>query len=138
MRVWCASRKFVDPTANWRTSTSGYVCLCNIQNMMLTMISQVDREKVLKEGQSIAGKLLLELQVRRSTADGPGARKFYTELTTPLPGWLGEIRDVVLKMKQPRKMMLQPNTFVVDGEVVLKEYPLTAGGMIESLIERNL
>ncbi|KAI6035661.1 peptidase family M49-domain-containing protein [Pisolithus orientalis] len=99
---------------------------------------RVDREKVLKEGQSIAGKLLLELQVRRSTADGPGARKFYTELTTPLPGWLGEIRNVVLKMKQPRKMMLQPNTFVVDGEVVLKEYPLTAGGMIESLIERNL
>ncbi|KIK16465.1 hypothetical protein PISMIDRAFT_30890 [Pisolithus microcarpus 441] len=99
---------------------------------------RVDREKVLKEGQSIVGKLLLELQVLKSTADGPGARKFYTELTTPLPGWTGEIRDVVLKLKQPRKMMLQPNTFVVGGEVVLKEYPLTAAGMIESLIERNL
>ncbi|KAI6035663.1 peptidase family M49-domain-containing protein [Pisolithus orientalis] len=98
---------------------------------------RVDREKVLK-GRSIVGKLLLKLQVLKSTADGPGARKFYTELTTPLPGWLGEIRDVVLKMKQPRKMMLQPNTFVVDGEVVLKEYPLTAGGVIESLIEGNL
>ncbi|KAI6039215.1 peptidase family M49-domain-containing protein [Pisolithus marmoratus] len=100
--------------------------------------ARVDREKVLKEGQSIMAKLLLELQVRKSTADGPGARAFYTELTTPLPGWTGEIRDVVLKMKQPRKMMLQPNTFVVGGEVVLKEYPLTAAGMIESLIERNL
>ncbi|KAI6140944.1 aflatoxin-detoxifizyme [Pisolithus thermaeus] len=99
---------------------------------------RVDRERVLKEGQSIVGKLLLELQVRKSTADGPGARKYYTELTTPLPGWTGEIRDVVLKLKQPRKMMLQPNTFVVGGEVVLKEYPLTAAGMIESLIERNL
>ncbi|KAI6168960.1 peptidase family M49-domain-containing protein [Pisolithus thermaeus] len=99
---------------------------------------RVDRERVLKEGQSIVGKLLLELQVRKSIADGPGARKYYTELTTPLPGWTGEIRDVVLKLKQPRKMMLQPNTFVVGGEVVLKEYPLTAAGMIESLIERNL
>ncbi|KAI5997175.1 peptidase family M49-domain-containing protein [Pisolithus albus] len=99
---------------------------------------RVDREKVFKEGQSIVGKLLLELQVLKSTADGPGARKFYTELTTPLPGWTGEIRDVVLKLKQPRKMMLQPNTFVDGGEVVLKEYPLTAAGMIESLIERNL
>ncbi|KAI6099116.1 peptidase family M49-domain-containing protein [Pisolithus sp. B1] len=99
---------------------------------------RVDRERVLKEGQSIVGKLLLELQVRKSTADGPGARKYYTDLTTPLPGWTGEIRDVVLKLKQPRKMMLQPNTFVVGGEVVLKEYPLTAAGMIESLIERKL
>ncbi|KAI6040659.1 peptidase family M49-domain-containing protein [Pisolithus marmoratus] len=100
--------------------------------------ARVDREKVLREGQSIMAKLLLELQVRKSTADGPGARAFYTELTTPLPGWTGEIRDVVLKLKQPRKMMLQPNTFVVSGEVVLKEYPLTAAGMVESLIERNL
>ncbi|KAL4075542.1 peptidase family M49-domain-containing protein [Scleroderma citrinum] len=99
---------------------------------------RVDREKVLTQGQSIVAKLLLELQVRKSIADGPGARAFYTKLTTPLPGWTGEIRDVVLKMKQPRKMMLQSNTFVVDGEVVLKEYPLTPAGMIESLIERNI
>ncbi|KAH7888205.1 peptidase family M49-domain-containing protein [Phlebopus sp. FC_14] len=99
---------------------------------------RVDREKVFKQGQEIVGKLLLELQVRKSTADGPGARAFYGQLTTPLPGWDGEIRDVVLKKKLPRKMMLQPNTFVVNGEVELKEYPLTPAGMIESLIERNL
>ncbi|KAK7693551.1 hypothetical protein QCA50_003120 [Cerrena zonata] len=49
---------------------------------------RVDREKVLKEGRAAAGKLLIELQVRKSTADGAGARQFYTELTTPLP-WLG-------------------------------------------------
>ena len=63
-------------------------------------MSQVDREKVLKHGREAAGKLLVELQVRKSTADGAGARAFYTELTTPLPGWDGEIRDLVLKKKQ--------------------------------------
>lgn len=47
----------------------------------------------------MAGKLLVELQVRKSTADGPGARAFYTEFTTPLPGWDGDIRDMVLKKK---------------------------------------
>lgn len=47
----------------------------------------------------MVGKLLVELQVRKSTADGAGARKFYTELTDPLPGWDGEIRDIVLKKK---------------------------------------
>ncbi|KAH7930761.1 dipeptidyl-peptidase III [Leucogyrophana mollusca] len=99
---------------------------------------RLDRKKVLAEGQAVAGKLLLELQVRKSTADGPGAREFYTKLTTPLPGWEGEIRDLVLKKKLPRKIMLQPNTFVTDGEVVLKEYPLTPAGVIESYIERRL
>ena len=60
----------------------------------------MDREKVLTHGREAAGKLLVELQVRKSTADGAGARAFYTELTTPLLGWEGEIRDLVLKKKQ--------------------------------------
>lgn len=63
---------------------------------------RVDREKTLKEGKDASGKLLIELQVRKSTADGAGARSFYNELTTPLPGWEGEIRDLVLKKKQVR------------------------------------
>lgn len=60
---------------------------------------QVDRGKVLTRGKEIVGKLLVDLQVRKSTADGPGARNFYTQLTTPLPGWDKDIRDVVLKKK---------------------------------------
>lgn len=41
----------------------------------------------------------MELQVRKSTADGVGAKEYYTKLTNPLPGWEDEIRDVVLKKK---------------------------------------
>ena len=63
---------------------------------------RVDRAKVLAEGRAAAGRLLVELQVRKSTADGAGAREFYTELTTPLPGWDGEVRDLVLRKKQVR------------------------------------
>ena len=33
---------------------------------------------------------------------------------------------------------LKPNTFLVNDEVVLKEYPLTAEGLIESFIEKKL
>ncbi|PCH38202.1 aflatoxin-detoxifizyme [Wolfiporia cocos MD-104 SS10] len=99
---------------------------------------RVDKEKVLTKGREVAGQLLVELQVRKSTADGAGARAYYTELTTPLPGWEGEIRDLVLKKKLPRKIFVQPNTFIVNGEVVLKEYPLTPAGVIESFIERQL
>lgn len=97
----------------------------------------MDRTKVLFHGRDIVGKLLVELQVRKSTADGPGAKEYYTKLTTPLPGWDGEIRDLVLKKKLPRKIFVQSNTFMVNDEVQLKEYPLTLEGVIESFVERS-
>jgi dipeptidyl-peptidase III len=119
---------------------------------------EVDRNLVLTKGREVTGKLLVELQVRKSTADGSGAREFYTELTRPMPGWEGQISKLVLKKKQvrvfvrhrkspldenvlgwqPRKIFVQPNTFIVDDEARLKEYPLTCAGVIESFIERKL
>ncbi|EFI28378.1 dipeptidyl peptidase III [Coprinopsis cinerea okayama7 len=100
---------------------------------------RVDRAKVLTHGKEAAGKLLVELQVRKSTADGAGAREYYTQLTKPSDTWAGEIRDLVLKKKLPRKLFVQPNTYVAEnGEVQLKEYPLTPAGIIESFIDRKL
>ncbi|KAF8910937.1 aflatoxin-detoxifizyme [Gymnopilus junonius] len=98
----------------------------------------VDRELVLSKGRDAVGKLLVELQVRKSTADAAGAREYYTNLTKPLPGWEGEIRDMVLRKKLPRKFFVQPNTFLENDKVVLKEYPLTTVGVIQSFIDRKL
>ncbi|KAF8636591.1 hypothetical protein AX17_003402 [Amanita inopinata Kibby_2008] len=105
---------------------------------LMNLYVRVDRDLVLTKGREVAGKLLVELQVRKSTADGPGAREYYTRLTKPIDGWEGEIRDMVLRKKQPRKMFVQPNTILVNGEVELKEYPMTCAGAIESFIERGL
>ncbi|KAG8954151.1 hypothetical protein FRC04_000371 [Tulasnella sp. 424] len=103
---------------------------------------RVDREKVLKEGKDTVAKLLIDLQVRKSTADGDGARSFYTDLTKPPSEWEGELRELVLRKKQPRKLFLQPNTVITgDGDnqdVELKEYPLTSEGIIQSFIERDI
>ncbi|KAF9224504.1 dipeptidyl-peptidase III [Gyrodon lividus] len=106
----------------------------NLENLYV----ELDRKEVLQNGSKVMGDLLRQLQIRKSVADGAGARAFYTDLTTPPKEWVGELRNLVLKKKQPRKMMLQANTFVVDGKVELKEYPLTPAGMIESLIDRKL
>ena len=76
-------------------------------NKLENVYIRVDRSKALSLGHSAAAKLLVELQVRKSTADGVGARAFYKELTTPLPGWDGEIRDLVVRKKQPRKVFVQ-------------------------------
>ena len=124
-------------------------------------LTQVDRSLVLSKGKSAVAKLLIELQVLKSTADGKGAREFYNKLTKPIQGWEGEIRDIVLRKKlvrflifyvfnvviidinnflffQPRKIFVQPNTILVDDKVVLKEYPHTPSGVIQSFVERNL
>jgi len=107
-------------------------------NTLENLHIRLDRNKVLTKGKEVTGRLLIELQVRKSTADGKGAKEFYTELTKPSPEWEGEIRDLVLKKKLPRKIFVQPNTFIVKDEVVLKEYPLTSAGVIESFIDRKL
>ncbi|KAL1762213.1 peptidase family M49-domain-containing protein [Schizophyllum commune] len=44
----------------------------------------------------------------------------------------------LLVQLQPRKIFVQPNTFVVNDKVELKEYPLTPAGVIESFLERKL
>lgn len=62
----------------------------------------MDRAKVLSEGKDAVGKLLVELQVLKSTADGPGSREFYNNLTKPIAGWEGEIRNIVLEKKLVR------------------------------------
>jgi len=98
----------------------------------------VDRQKVLTLGGQAVGKLLLELQVRKSTADGEGAREYYEKLTNPLPGWEGELRDLVIAKKQPRKIFVQPNLILADGDVQLKEYELSAAGAIQSFVEREI
>jgi len=67
---------------------------------------------VLSKGREAAGKLLVELQVRKSTADAAGARDFYTKLTTPITGWEDEIRNMVLQKKLVRPVLsrLFPST----------------------------
>lgn len=121
-------------------------------------LQQVDREQVLTKGAEVSGRLLIDIQVRKCIADGQGARDFYKKLTTPFDGWETELRDLVLskkqvrlfrehhacfyhliKLPQPRKLFVQPNTFIdADDKVVLKEYPLTPVGLIQSFLEREL
>lgn len=99
-RVLRGSRRSVLLTALSKTSTSESVPQSLLfPGLRLTVQPQLDRGKVLTEAKKATGKLLVELQVRKSTADGAGAREFYTELTKPPPEWEGEVRDLVLKKK---------------------------------------
>jgi len=72
---------------------------------------------VLSQGKEVVGRLLVDLQVRKSTADGAGARQFYTQLTTPLPGWDKDIRDIVLKKKVVRGLLVTPSMMLYVASV---------------------
>lgn len=100
----------------------------------------VDKTAVLERGKDVMGKLLVEFQIRKSIADVKGASEFYTNLTIPPSTWGTEIRNLVLKKKQPRKIFVQPNTIFDPSteEVNLKEYSLDSQGVIESFLERNV
>ncbi|MBW0514372.1 hypothetical protein O181_054087 [Austropuccinia psidii MF-1] len=102
---------------------------------------RVDKAAVLKNGKDVMGKLLIELQIRKATADAKGASQFYNKLTTPPTKlWETELRDLVLKKKQPRKLFVQPNTILKEstGDVMLQEYATTNEGVIESFLVRNI
>ncbi|GAA6061288.1 hypothetical protein JCM10212_004694 [Sporobolomyces blumeae] len=107
---------------------------------LVDAFARVDREAVLARSKDVMGKLLLEIQVRKSTGDREGAERFYKELTRPKDEWVDELRPLVLAKKLPRKIFVQPNTRHIQGrdEVELVEYPVTVEGVIESFVERGL
>ena len=90
--------------------------------------TQVDRSLVLSKGREVAGKLLIELQVRKSTADAKGSRDFYNNLTKPIQDWEGEIRDTVLRKKLVRLDIYSSHFVCWGGEPIktsrYRYYPL--------------
>lgn len=63
---------------------------------LVDAFARVDRKAALERGKDVMGQLLVEIQVRKSTGDGPGATKFYTELTAPSAEWVEKLRPLVL------------------------------------------
>ena len=99
---------------------------------------QLDRSKIHDQGVAAIGDFLQKLNVYKATADAKAGIAFYDEATHVPKSW-HSYRDIVLAQKQPRKIFVQGNTMIDEsGEVILKEYPLTYAGLIESFIERNV
>ncbi|CAI6259664.1 unnamed protein product [Periconia digitata] len=97
----------------------------------------VDRSKIVSQGKPALGRMLLRLHIYRCTADVQSCRDYYEELTRVNADNL-VWREVVLAKQEPKWVFVQANTFLGGREVVLKEYPATAKGVIESWAERNV
>jgi dipeptidyl-peptidase III len=95
----------------------------------------IDRTKISTHGRPAIGSLMLKLHIWRCTADVEECRKYYVQLTEPTGIYL-EWRGIMLSKQTARQVFVQPNTFIGDGEVFLKEYEPTVEGMIQSWAER--
>lgn len=96
---------------------------------------RVDRAKIETHGRPALSELLLKLHIYRCTADVSACREFYEALTKPDETFL-QWRQIMLKRQPARQVFVQPNTMIIHGQVVLKEYEATVEGMIQSWAER--
>lgn len=89
------------------------------------------REKIYTEGRKAIKDFLTKLQVYKSTADYESANNMYTFYTS-VDDQFSKWRDIVLLNKQPRLILIQANSEIVDNQVKLKNYESSCDGYIES------
>lgn len=103
----------------------------------------LDKSKIETVGKRAIGEFLKKLQIYKSTADIDAARKMYekySEVPDSGPQPWARWREIVLANKQPRKIHVQPNTYIQKEngvtDVVMKNYEPTFSGFIQSWLER--
>ncbi|KAK6527450.1 hypothetical protein TWF694_004439 [Orbilia ellipsospora] len=102
-----------------------------------TLTVSIDRTKIKTHGLPALSDFLLRLHMYRSIADEKGCREYYEELTSPSEEFL-QWREMIIANKPAQELFVQDNTFLQDGEVILKEYGATLEGMIESWVDRDV
>lgn len=101
----------------------------------------LDRSKILTTGRKAVEAYLQKLHIYKTTADLKAASSLFTEMTyVDEVFWGSNVRQQVLRNKQPRKVFVQANTILDEssGKVQLKEYEPTLEGMIASFAERKV
>lgn len=97
---------------------------------------KLDRAKILSHGRPAVGRYLQKLGIYKATADFKAGSELYDTMTHVNEFWGTKVREQVLRKKTPRKVFVQANTAIEGDKVVLKEYPATPEGMIQSYAER--
>lgn len=98
---------------------------------------RVDRSRIVSDGKPALGKMLLNLHMFRCTADVKACREYYEDLSS-VDGVYLQWREVVIAQSPPKWTFVHANTFLKEGEVVLKEYPASKEGILQSWAEREV
>lgn len=97
----------------------------------------LDRSKIISHGRPAVEKFLQKLQVYKATADLKAGKELYEGITSVDEWFAKKVRPAVIAAAPPRKVFVQANTVLKDDKVVLKEYPATPEGLIQSYFDRE-
>ena len=97
----------------------------------------LNKYNLLEYGQDIAAKLLLRLQVWKSTGDSENAKEFYYEFSKVNDYFL-KIKKIIEDKKQPRRLELNNNLVLENSNksITIKIYNESFEGIIESFRDR--
>jgi len=100
---------------------------------------KLNRSKITTIGRKAVEDYLQRLHIYKATADFKAGSEYFAQMThVDDEFWGKKVRDEVLRVKQPRKIFVQANTYLRDGKVELVEYEPTLEGMIKSCAERDV
>ena len=100
------------------------------------LLLKLDRDQLEGKGRQAIGDFLKELQVHRSLGEVVEAEKLYNGLSSVDAGFM-KMREIVLARKDPRGMLIQPQTVMKDdGTVEYREFPCSPEGVIDSYTSR--
>ncbi|KAG7662996.1 YOL057W [[Candida] subhashii] len=98
----------------------------------------IDESKLDNVAIDALGDFLGNLHVYKCTGNVKEGVAYYVDKTTVNPEY-SRFRDIVLKKKQPRKKIIQANSFINENnEVELIEYDESEVGMIQSYFDRKI
>lgn len=115
----------------------GGVVTVDFDSSKQKLIARIDESKIFTHGKPALGKMLLRLHIYRCTAQVDECREYYEGLSLVDDKCL-EWRKIVIALKSPRLLLVQPNTFYHNNKVTLKEYDATLEGIIKSWAERSI
>jgi len=99
------------------------------------MLISMDRAKIATVGQPAIASFLQKLQVYKSIADIASAKAMYDKYSEVSEPWASR-REVVVARKQPRMVLVQANTKLVDEKLELVQYEASSEGMVSSWADR--
>lgn len=137
-----ATRKWGQPHMQARYSIMRSFVDCGAVELKSTkpdfsdLTIHLDRSKI-PAAQKAVGEYLNKLHIYKCSADFEKGSALYNA-TTNVSEEMAAYREVVMDSKQPRRIFVQPNTVLKDGNVELVEYEASEEGNIKSFLERQV
>jgi len=93
----------------------------------------LNADNIKTKGRAAIATFLQKINVLKATANFAGAEELFNKYTS-VSGEFLAVRQIVLAKIKPRKVYVQPHTYIQNGEVMIKEFGVSLEGLIESYV----